>query len=55
MMYYLIKSLLWKKVYEKGKGLKFGDIVKIEGTGKWDGVWQIQDLMSSRFAGRKKD
>ena len=27
-------------------GLKYGDVVKIEGTGKWDGVWQIQDTMN---------
>ena len=35
-------------------GLKYGDVVKIEGTGKWDGVWQIQDTMNKRFAGQHK-
>lgn len=35
-------------------GLKYGDIVKIEGTGKWDGEWQIQDTMNKRFAGQHK-
>lgn len=35
-------------------GLKYGDVVKIEGTGKWDGVWQIQDTMNKRFAGKNK-
>ena len=38
------------KVY----GLKYGDIVKIEGTEKWDGLWQIQDTMNKRFAGQHK-
>ena len=35
-------------------GLKYGDVVKIEGTGKYDGEWQIQDTMNKRFAGQHK-
>jgi hypothetical protein len=35
-------------------GFKYGDVVKIEGTGKWDGIWQIQDTMNKRFAGKHK-
>lgn len=35
-------------------GLKYGDVVRIEGTGKWDGEWQIQDTMNKRFAGMNK-
>lgn len=37
-------------------GLKYGDIVKIEGTynGIQDGVYQIQDTMNKRFAGQHK-
>lgn len=37
-------------------GLKYGDIVKIEGThnGVQDGVYQIQDTMNKRFAGQHK-
>ena len=35
-------------------GLKYGDVVKIEGTGKWDGEWQIQDTMNKRFEGQNK-
>lgn len=35
-------------------GLKYGDVVKIEGTGKYDGIWQIQDTMNKRFAGQNK-
>lgn len=35
-------------------GLKYGDVVKIEGTGRWDGEWQIQDTMNKRFAGQHK-
>lgn len=35
-------------------GLKYGDVVRIEGTGKWDGEWQIQDTMNKRFAEQHK-
>lgn len=51
---YSHKIIAMEKSFMRKLGLKFGDVVKIEGTGKWDGVWQIQDLMSSRYAGRKR-
>lgn len=35
-------------------GLKYGDVVYVEGTEKWDGPWQIQDTMNKRFAGMHK-
>lgn len=35
-------------------GLKYGDVVKIEGTDGYDGVWQIQDTMNKRFKGMHK-
>lgn len=35
-------------------GLKYGDVVMIEGAGRWDGIWQIQDTMNRRFAGQHK-
>ena len=35
-------------------GISYGDIVRVEGTGVWDGLWQIQDTMNKRFAGQHK-
>lgn len=35
-------------------GISFGDIVRIEGTGTYDGIWQVQDLMNKRFKGQHK-
>ena len=35
-------------------GLNYGDVVMIDGTGRWDGIWQIQDTMNKRFAGQHK-
>lgn len=51
---YSHKIIAMERTFMKRLGLKYGDVVKIEGTGRWDGVWQIQDTMSTRFAGQKK-
>lgn len=51
---YSHRIIAMENSFRKSLGLKYGDVVKVEGTGKWDGVWQIQDAMSSRFAGQKK-
>lgn len=31
------------------KKLKFGQKVRIEGIGKWDGIYRVEDLMHSRW------
>lgn len=51
---YSHKIIAMERSFMKSLNLNFGDVVKIEGTGKWDGIWQIQDTMSSRYKGRKK-
>lgn len=48
------KIIAMERTFMKELGLKYGDVVKIEGTGKYDGVWQIQDTMNKRFAGQHK-
>lgn len=48
------KIIAMERTMMKEFGLKYGDVVKIEGTGKWDGEWQIQDTMNKRFAGQHK-
>lgn len=35
-------------------GLQMGDVVYLEGVGKFDGVWQVQDKMNKKFAGQDK-
>lgn len=35
-------------------GLQMGDVVYLEGVGKYDGIWQVQDKMNKRFAGMDK-
>lgn len=35
-------------------GLAYGDLVLIEGAGRYDGVWQLQDTMNARFAGKHR-
>lgn len=51
---YSHRIIAMEKTFMKTLGLKYGDVVKVEGTEKWDGVWQIQDTMNPRFAGQKK-
>ena len=48
------RIIAMERTFMASLGLKYGDVVKIEGTGKYDGVWQIQDTMNKRFAGQKK-
>ena len=35
-------------------GIHYGDTVLVSGTGRYDGLWQVQDTMNKRFAGQHK-
>lgn len=48
------KIIAMERTFMKELGVQYGDVVKIEGTGKYDGVYQIQDTMNKRFAGQHK-
>lgn len=48
------KIIAMERTMMKQYGLKYGDLVKIEGAGPRDGVYQIQDTMNKRFAGKHK-
>ena len=48
------KIIAMERTMMKQYGLKYGDLVKIEGAGQRDGVYQIQDTMNKRFAGKHK-
>lgn len=48
------KIIAMERTFMKEIGVTYGDVVKIEGTGKYDGVYQIQDTMNKRFAGQHK-
>jgi hypothetical protein len=48
------RVIAMERTFMKKLNLKYGDVVYITGTGKWDGVWQIQDTMNKRFAGQHK-
>lgn len=43
-----------ERTMEKKWGIKQGDLIKVEGTGDLDGIWQVQDRMNKRFAGMSK-
>ena len=48
------KIIAMERTMMKQYGLKFGDLVKVKGAGPRDGVYQIQDVMNKRFAGKHK-
>ena len=48
------RVIAMERTFMKELGLRYGDVVYVEGTGKWDGPWQIQDTMNKRFAGMHK-
>lgn len=48
------RVIAMERTFMEELGLKYGDVVYVEGTGKWDGPWQIQDTMNKRFAGMHK-
>ena len=35
-------------------GISYGDLVLVEGAGRWDGVWTVDDTMNRRFAGEHR-
>lgn len=48
------RIIAMERTFMQSLGLKYGDVVYLEGVGNYDGVWQIQDTMNKRFAGQKK-
>ena len=48
------RVIAMERTFKAELGLEWGDIVYIEGTGKWDGPWRVEDTMNKRFAGMHK-
>lgn len=48
------RIIAMERTFMKQLGLHYGDVVKVEGAGDLDGIWQIQDTMNKRFAGMPK-
>lgn len=48
------RILAVERTFMKELGIKYGDVVYIEGADQWDGPWQVQDTMNKRFAGMHK-
>lgn len=48
------KVIAMERTFMRELGVKYGDVVWVSGTGKWDGAWQIQDTMNKKFAGMHK-
>lgn len=35
-------------------GIRYGDVVRVSGTGTYDGLWRVEDTMNKRFAGQNR-
>lgn len=51
---YSHRIIAMERTFMAKLGLKYHDVVYVKGTGKYDGVWQIEDTMNKRFAGQNK-
>ena len=48
------RIIAMERTMMKELNLKFGDEVIVEGTGTYDGTWQIQDLLNKRYKGQHR-
>lgn len=48
------RILAMERTFMAEYGVRYGDVVRIEGTGRYDGLWQVQDTMNKRFKGQNK-
>lgn len=48
------RILAMERTFMAEYGVRYGDVVRIEGTGRYDGLWQVQDTMNKRFKGQHK-
>ena len=48
------RVIAMERTFMSRLGLKYGDVVYLEGVGEYDGVWQIQDTMNKKYAGQRK-
>ena len=49
-----MRIIAMERTMMKEFGLSYGNVVKIEGAGHYDGLWRIEDTMNRRFAGQHK-
>lgn len=48
------RILAMERTMMRSFGIAYGDSVLVEGAGRYDGIWQVQDTMNKRFAGQHK-
>lgn len=49
-----LRILAMERTMMQRNGIHYGDTVRVEGAGKYDGLWVVEDTMSSRYAGQDR-
>lgn len=49
-----LRIIAMERTMMQRHGIRYGDKVLIEGTGKYDGEWTVEDTMHSKWAGQDR-
>ena len=49
-----LRIIAMERTMMKRNDIHYGDTVRVEGTGKYDGLWVVEDTMSKRYAGQDR-
>lgn len=49
-----LRILAMERTMMKRNGISYGDTVRVEGAGKYDGEWIVEDTMHSKYAGQDR-
>ena len=49
-----IRILAMERTMMKRNGIHYGDTVRVEGAGRYDGEWIVEDTMHSKYAGQDR-
>ena len=49
-----LRILAMERTMMKKHDIHYGDTVRVEGTGKYDGEWVVEDTMHSKYAGQDR-
>ena len=48
------RVLAMERTMMRRHGIRYGDIVRVDGAGDLDGLWRVEDTMNRRFAGQDR-
>lgn len=49
-----LRIIAMERTMMKRNDIHYGDTVRVEGAGKYDGLWVVEDTMNKRYAGQDR-